>query len=73
MCGAWGCVVSAVSEDGVEWGDRESVLWSVRRGDGGGGLGSLWNVVRVWGGWMGRWLDGWVHCWDGGWGGVVGW
>ena len=32
------------------------------------GLGSLWNVVRVWGGWMGRWLDGWVHSWDG-----VGW
>ena len=56
----------------MEWGDRESVLWSVRRGDGGGGWG-VWNVVRVWDGWMGQWVDGWVHSWDGGWGGVVGW
>ena len=59
MCGAWGCGVSAVSEGRVEWGDRESVLWSVRRGDGGGGWGvcGMWSVCGV-DGWVSWWMDG---------------
>ena len=59
MCGAWVCGVSAVSGCGVEWGDRESVLWSVRRGDGGGGWGvcGMWCVCGV-DGWVSGWMDG---------------
>ena len=51
--------MSAVSEGGVEWGDRESVLWSVRRGDGGGGWGvcGMWCVCGV-DGWVSGWMDG---------------
>ena len=59
MCGAWVCGVSAVSGCGVEWGDRESVLWSVRRGDGGGGWGvcGMWSVCGM-DGWVSWWMDG---------------
>ena len=33
-------------------------------------VGSLWSAVRVWNGWVGRWVHGWVDSFDGGWGGM---